>query len=104
LEGWIRCPAGEGRLDVELTDATGKVLRRFSTPMVRRATNWQYAAVEWNAAQATAARVVFFVQGKAGLDDVVLAPVSASFIGNKSAEGDERGRISLWGEEQNNAL
>ena len=104
MEGWIRCPNGEGQLKVELTDASGKFLCRFVTPTIRRATNWQYAAVEWNAAQATSARVTFSVQGKADLDDVVLASVAASFIGNKSANGDDRGRIGLWGEEQNNEL
>lgn len=104
LEGWIRCPTGEGRLDLELTEANGKFLRRLSTPIIRRATNWQYAAVEWNAAAATSARVGFAVRGKADLDAVVLAPLAASFLGNKMVEGDDRGRIPLWGEEQNNEL
>ena len=103
-EGWIRCPAGEGRLDVELINDAGKFLRRCATPTVRRAADWQYVAVEWNAEQATSARVTFSVLGKADLDDVVVAPVAASFIGNKSVDGDDRGRIALWGEEQNNEL
>src|SRR5207247_7392637 len=104
LEGWIRCPKGEGQLDVELTDVRGKVLSRFSTPVVRRAADWRYAAVEWNSTQGALDHVVFRVQGKADLDDVVLAPVAASFIGNKSVDGDDRGRIPLWNEEQNNEL
>lgn len=82
LEGWIRCPTGEGRLAVELTDATGKVLHQVSAPTIRAATNWQYAAVEWNSATVAAARVTLSVQGKADFDDIVLAPVAMSFPGN----------------------
>jgi hypothetical protein len=48
--------------------------------------------------------VTFSVQGRADLDDIALSPVAASFIGNKSVEGDDRGRIPLWNEEQNNEL
>lgn len=104
LEGWIRCPKGEGGLEVELTDATGRSLRRFAATTVRQATDWRYTTVEWNSGQAISARVTFYVQGQADLDEVVLAPVATSFIGNKSAEGDDRGRIPLWNEEQNNEL
>jgi len=104
LEGWIRCPKGEGRLEVELSDAAGKVLGQFATPTIRRAADWRYAAVEWDSTQGTSVHVMFRVQGKADLDDVVVAPVANSFIGNKSVEGDDRGRIPLWNEEQNNEL
>ena len=104
LEGWIRCPNGEGRVEAELTDADGKVLRRITTPRVSGSAQWQYAAVECNAAQAAAVRVTLSVQGSAEFDDIVLAPAADSFLGNKSVEGDERGRIPLWGEEQNNEL
>jgi hypothetical protein len=104
LGGWMRCPNGEGSLEVEIADASGKVLRRLVAPTVRAAPDWRYTAVEWNAALATSARVAFRVQGKADLDDVVLSPVATSFIGNKSAEGDDRGRIPLWSEEQNNEV
>jgi hypothetical protein len=41
---------------------------------------------------------------EAELDDVTLFPVAASFVGNKSVEGDDRGRIPMWSEEQNNEL
>src|SRR6185369_4448450 len=104
LEGWLRCPKGEGQLQVELTDAAGKLLRRIATPSIRRDDDWRYVAVEWNAEQAMSARVAFQVRGKAELDDVTLSPVAASFIGNKSVEGDDRGRIPMWSEEQNNEL
>lgn len=104
LEGWIRCPDGEGQLEVELSDAAGKSLRRLSAPTVRRAADWRYTALEWNAAAATSARVAFRVKGKAQLDDVVLAPVATNFIGNPSAEGDERGRIPMWNEAQDDEL
>ena len=104
LEGWIRCPNGEGQLEVELRDVAGKPLRRVSATAVRRAADWRYTAVEWESAQATSVRVAFRVKGKAHLDDVVLASMATSFMGNKSAEGDERGRISLWNEEQSNDL
>lgn len=32
------------------------------------------------------------------------APAATSFLGNKSVEGDDRGRIPLWGEESNDEL
>src|SRR5439155_23928714 len=32
LEGWIRCPKGEGQLETELTSAVGTLLRRLATP------------------------------------------------------------------------
>ncbi len=114
LDGWIRCQKGEGGLEVELSDAAGRSLRRLAAPTVRpaatgrehggRATNWRYTAVEWNSGQAISARVIFYVQGRVDLDDVALSPVATSFMGNTSVEGDNRGRIPLWGEEQNNEL
>ncbi|MBI3852647.1 MAG: glycoside hydrolase family 9 protein [Verrucomicrobia bacterium] len=104
LDGWLRCRDGQARLNVELLDAAGKVIRVEATPAVHHAADWRYAAVEWNAGNATSARVGFWVQGRADLDDAALAPVAASFIGNKLAEGDARGRISFWNEEKDDKL
>lgn len=104
LEGWIRCPNGEGRVEAELTAADGKFLRRITTPPVSGAAQWQYVVVEWKAAGAAAARVTLSVQGSAEFDDIALAPAAESFLRNRSVEGDERGRIALWDEEQNGEL
>lgn len=104
LDGWIRCPSGEGGLEVELLDAAGNVLRRVATPLVRRSAAWRYTAAEWNSGAATAARMTFRVKGRADLDDVSLSANATSFLGNKSLDGDDRGRIGLWSEEQNNEL
>ena len=104
LEGWMRSATGEGRLELALMDAAGKVVRQVTTPEIRRTAEWRYVAVEWDSAQAASARVAFRVQGTADLDDVAIVPIATSFIGNKSVEGDERGRIPLWSEESNNEL
>jgi hypothetical protein len=72
--------------------------------MISDARAWQYVALELNAGAATAACVNFAVRGEAELDDVVLSPIAASFIGNKGVQGDDRGRIPMWSEEQNDAL
>jgi len=104
LKGWMRSRRGEGFLEVELRGADGIVAQRIATPTIRRAAGWRYTAVEFNSVRATSTRVLFRASGKADLDDVVLAPVATSFLGNKGVEGDDRGRIPLWGEEQNDAL
>src|SRR5258706_1057331 len=104
LEGWLRCRTGEVRLGVELLDAHGKIIRDLQASPVRHSAAWQYVALEWNAASATSARAWFWIKGQGELDDVVLSPIAASVIGNKSVDGDARGRIPLWGEEKNDAL
>ena len=75
-EGWIRCPKGEGQLELELRNSRGEVLHQLATPLVRRAGDWQYTALEWNSAQATSVHVAFRFQGLAELDHVALVPVA----------------------------
>ncbi|PYI82136.1 MAG: hypothetical protein DME26_18620, partial [Verrucomicrobia bacterium] len=103
LEGWIRCAKGEARLSIELVDAAGRAAGRVETPP-GKGNEWRYVAVEWNAANATAGRASFWVKGEADVDDVNLALVETSFMGNKGVESDERGRIPFWNEERNDSL
>lgn len=103
LEGWLRCAKGEARVGLDLTDETDRVLTRVEAPPARSSA-WRYVAVEWNPGEATLGRVWFWVKGEAHLDDVQIAPVETSYIGNPSAEGDERGRIPFWNEERTDAL
>jgi hypothetical protein len=104
LEGWVRCADGRTRIGVDLFDARAQRLPSAHTPLIRRADGWQYVAVEWNSERAAAARVWFWVKGQADLDDVSLAPAALSFIGNRSVELDDRGRLGLWTEEKHDRL
>lgn len=103
FEGWIRCAKGEARLSVELVDEAGRAAGRAESPRVQ-SPGWRYVAVEWNAANAPAGRVSFWVNGEADLDDVSLALVETTYIGNKGVENDERGRIPFWSEERSDTL
>jgi hypothetical protein len=111
LEGWLRCSGEEARfrgsetkIGVDLLNERGQVVRFVDTPRVRSGGGWQYAAAEWNSDRAKTVRVWFWIKGLGDLDDVNLAPVAASYMGNKGVEGDERGRIPFWSEEKENAL
>jgi len=81
-------------------------------PPVRTSRDWRYVAAEFTVPQPGStdhetkinARVWFRVKGRAELDDVGLAPVALSFMGNKGLEADERGRIGFWGEEKDDSL
>ena len=52
LDGWIRSSDGEASLVLRLTDTAGKRVRNVSTALTQRAPDWQYVALEWNAAEA----------------------------------------------------
>ncbi|PYM14994.1 MAG: hypothetical protein DME18_05365, partial [Verrucomicrobia bacterium] len=104
LEGWVRCSSGEARLGLDFLDPQGRVISQTAAPPVRAADGWQFTATEGNAAAATGARAWFRVRGQADLDDVDLAPVACSFMGNKGLEADDRGRIPYWSEEKDATL
>src|SRR5438552_2228073 len=93
LEGWIRCPAGEAHLSLEFVDEKGHVVRRGVTPTAKKVADWRYLAVECGPDSAVTARAQFWVKGEADLDDVALTPVATSYLGNKSVEADNRGRV-----------
>jgi hypothetical protein len=103
IEGWVRCSSGEAWLSVELMDQSGRAVGSSETPHAGRS-GWRYIAAEWNAAGAASVRVSFRVKGEADLDDVNLALVENSYMGNKGVESDERGRIPFWGEEKTDSL
>lgn len=103
LAGWLRVDHGKGMLRVELLDG-GKTVGAHDAPVLQRSPAWRYVALEWNSGKANAARVAFDVTGQADLDDVQLAPVATSYMGNKGVEGDARGRIGFWSEEKIDAL
>src|SRR2546426_35914 len=104
LDGWINGSSGTARLGVDFLDERGRIISHQATPPTRAVSNWQYVALEANAGKATRARVWFRVKGRAELDDVGMAAVASSFMGNKGLEPDERGRIPFWSEEQDAAL
>jgi hypothetical protein len=104
LEGWLKAASGEARLSLELLDASGRALGRAAAPALRQVGDWRYVAVECPSGAAVAARVLFWVRGEADLDDVALSAVATSYIGNKSVEDDDRGRVGFWGEEKNDTL
>ncbi len=100
LEGWLRCPAGEARLYLQFFDRSGVRTDRFQTSQVTRVGAWRYVAVVCDTGLTAMARVQFWVKGEADLDDVALTPAGNSYLGNKSVEPDNRGRIGFWGEEK----
>ncbi|MBI2951381.1 hypothetical protein HYY27_04760, partial [bacterium] len=105
VEGWIRCPSGEGRIGVDLLDAQGKVIGQAEAPAVRRTASWTYTAAEWGSGRAVSARLRFRAQGQADLDDVGMSPVAMVILGNPGLENpDARGRIPYWSEEKDSLL
>lgn len=105
VEGWIRCPSGEGRIGVDLLDAQGKVIGEAEAPAVRKAASWTYTAAEWGSGNAVSARVRFRTKGQADLDDARVSPVAMVIIGNPGLEGaDAKGRIPYWSEEKDSLL
>ena len=70
LDGWLRGHTGEATLGIDLLDKRGRRVGSRHAPDVKEATDWQYLAREWNAGRATSARVWFWVEGHADLDDV----------------------------------
>ena len=105
VEGWIRCPSGEGRIGVDLLNAQGKVIGQAEAPAVRKAASWTYTAAEWGSGNAVSARLRFRAQGQADLDDVGMSPVEMVILGNPGLENpDARGRIPYWSEEKDSLL
>jgi hypothetical protein len=104
LDGWLKAASGEARLSLEFLDEKGQALGRAEAPALQQVGDWRYLAVECPSGAAVAARVLFWVKGEADLDDVALAAVATSYIGNKSVEGDDRGRVAFWGEEKDSTL
>src|SRR5262249_51557109 len=110
LDAWIKCASGEARVGVDFLDEKGRVLTRRTAPAVSASVGWRYVAAEMSAperagaANRVRARVWFRVKGRAEVDDVGLAPVSLSWMGNKGLEADERGRIGFWSEEKDDTL
>ncbi|MSS70542.1 MAG: hypothetical protein EXS64_03535 [Candidatus Latescibacteria bacterium] len=105
VEGWVRCPSGEGRLGVDLLDARGQVIGQAEVPAVRDAAAWTYTAAEWGSGRATSARIRFWGKGRADLDDAGMAPTAMVIIGNPGLEGaDAKGRIPYWSEEKDSLL
>ena len=49
IEGWVRVANGEARLDVDLLDANGQLVRTVASPRVKGIAEWRYVAVEFNA-------------------------------------------------------
>jgi len=103
LEGWIRTAAGKGHLGVDLLDANGRLVRSVETPHAEGVADWRYVAVEFKA-DAAQAKVWLAGQGPADFDDVALAPVAVSYMGNRDVQPDAKGRIGLWDEEKAEAI
>jgi hypothetical protein len=100
LDGWIRVQQGRARLGVDVLDSRGQVLETFATPSVRPGAAWQFAAAEGDLRPgAVTARLWFEAEGKASLDDVMLAPMKTNLVFNPTFDVDSRGRIGMWGEE-----
>lgn len=105
VEGWVRSPAGEGRLGVDLLDAQGRVIGGAEAPAVRDAKGWTYTAAEWGSGNAVSVRVRFRAKGRADLDDAGVSGVAMVIIGNPGLEGaDAKGRIPYWSEEKDSLL
>ena len=102
VEGWLRCRAGKAGLGVERLGQNGEVVDTIWSPWVSESPDWQYAAAETDGGPETRGRVVFSVEGDADLDNVFLAPVCISMIGNKGMEQDapsrrgRQNRILMW--------
>ncbi len=103
LEGWVRSPAGEAQLGLDLVDASGAVARSIEAPRAGGVPQWRYLAVEFRADKPRA-KVWFAAKGSADLDDVGLAPVGISYLGNRDVQPDAKGRIGLWGEEKDDSV
>ncbi|MEX0642076.1 MAG: hypothetical protein WD468_05215, partial [Pirellulales bacterium] len=104
LEGWIRAAAGEAHLEVDLlAAASGQLVRSIEAPHAEGVADWRYVAVEFTA-DAAQAKVRLAGSGPADFDDVVLAPVAVSYMGNRDAQPDAKGRIGLWDEEKDETI
>jgi hypothetical protein len=99
LEGWIRADAGKARVGVDLLGGDGKPVRVIESPHVASVADWRYVAVEFNA-DATQAKVWLTTEGEADFDDIALAPVAHSYMGNRDVQPDAKGRIGFWDEEK----
>jgi hypothetical protein len=102
LEGWVRAPAAEARLGVDLA-GDGKALQAAETPLVKDADAWRYVAVEFTAS-APRAKVWLSARGRAAVDDVAVVPVATSYLGNGDVQPDAKGRIGFWGEEKDDSI
>jgi hypothetical protein len=103
LEGWVRSPQGEARLGIELLDASGAAARSIEAPRAGEVSEWRYVAVEFRADKPHS-KIWFAAKGSADLDDVELAPVAISYLGNRDVQADAKGRIALWGEEKDDSV
>jgi hypothetical protein len=110
VEGWLRCGSGKARLGVERLDEHGKVIDTTWSPIVTKSPDWRYVAAETDGRPATKVRVVFSVDGDADLDEVYLAPISITMLGNKGIEIDapprrnRPPRILMWDQVNDDAL
>jgi hypothetical protein len=100
LEGWIRCRQGEARIGLDLLDANARAVKTVESPRVAQADDWRYVAVEFHA-DALSVVVWLGSRGDADFDDVALANVATSYLGNRDVQPDAKGRIGFWGEEPN---
>lgn len=103
LEGWICSPTGEGQVGIDLLNASGQVVRSVEAPHVAGVADWRYVAVEFKA-DAAQAKVWLASQGPADFDDVALARVAISYLGNRDLQPDAKGRIGMWGEEKDDSI
>lgn len=101
VEGWLRAADSAATLVVEFLDDQGATVSRAESGTVQRVADWRYVAVEAASGPAVAARIQFRVRGAADLDDVAFTQAATSFLGNKSFDADDRGRIGFWSEEKN---
>ncbi|HXG23340.1 MAG TPA: hypothetical protein VNJ09_02200, partial [Chthonomonadales bacterium] len=100
LTGYIRAASGRARLGMDVMNGTGKILETVATPWVNSAREWRFTAVERDMPSGTASvRVWVEAQGRAHIDDLVLAPMKANMVYNPTFDADNRGRVSMWIEE-----
>lgn len=115
LDGWIHCNSGSAKLGVDILDQQGRVISRKAGSTLKASPNRCYTVVEFptpgrqgrgdsSDGNTVRARVWFYLKGQANLNSINLAPMDASFMGNKGMEADERGRIGFWGEEKDDKL
>ena len=77
IEGWVRAANDEARLEVDLHDANGQLVRTVASPRVEGIAEWRYVAVEFNA-DAAQGKIRLAGQGPADFDDIALSPVAIS--------------------------
>jgi hypothetical protein len=103
LEGWIRAAARKAYLRLDMLDANGQQVRSVETPHVQDIADWRYVAVEFKA-DAALAKIRLASKGSADFDDISLAPVATSYMGNRDVQPDAKNRIGMWNEEKDEII